>query len=61
MEQILIEAVSSQGIWVVLSIFLILYILKKNEMKEKEYQTKLSNLEKKYDKLKEIKKTKSDH
>lgn len=58
MEQMLIEAVSSQGIWVVLSIFLILYILKKNEMKEKEYQTKLSNLEKKYDKLKEIKKSK---
>lgn len=57
MEQILIEAVSSQGIWVVLSVFLIVYILKKNEMKEKEYQTKLSNLEKKYDKLKEIKKS----
>ncbi|ROR29124.1 BhlA-like holin [Mobilisporobacter senegalensis] len=56
MEQILIEAVSNQGIWVVLSVFLIVYIIKRNEVKEKEYQTKLSNLEKKYNRLKEIRK-----
>lgn len=58
MEQILIEAVSNQGIWVVLSVFLIVYIIKKNEVKEKEYKTKLTNLEKKYNKLKEIGKNK---
>lgn len=58
MEQILIEAVSNQGIWVVLSVFLIVYIIKKNEVKEKEYQAKLTNLEKKYNKLKEIRKNK---
>lgn len=56
MEQILIEAVSNQGIWVVLSVFLIVYIIKRNEVKEKEYQSKLTNLEKKYNKLREIRK-----
>lgn len=55
MEQVLIEAVSSQGIWVVLSVFLIVYIINRNEKKEKEYQTKLTDLEEKYDILMKIK------
>ena len=55
MEQILIDAVSSQGIWVVLSVFLILYTIKRSEKKENEFYSKLIGLEEKYKILLEMK------
>lgn len=55
MEDILLSVTQSQGIWTVLFVFLLLYTIKKNdklderqEEREKEYQTLLSDLTDKY-------------
>lgn len=55
MEDILLSVTQSQGIWTVLFVFLLLYTIKKNdklderqEEREREYQTLLSDLTDKY-------------
>ena len=51
MEDVLLSVTQSQGIWTVLFVFLLLYTIKKNdklderqEEREREYQTLLSDL-----------------
>lgn len=44
MEDELIKIVTSQGIWAVLSVFLIFYILKAQEKREDNYQKIISEL-----------------
>ncbi|HAU86764.1 MAG TPA: hypothetical protein DCW90_15105 [Lachnospiraceae bacterium] len=55
MEDVLLSVTQSQGIWTVLFVFLLLYTIKKNdklderqEEREREYQTLLSDLTDKY-------------
>lgn len=63
MENEIIKMASSQGIWAVLSIALIFYILKtqekrdsKQEEREKNYQTIISKLTEKFHIIEEVKK-----
>lgn len=44
MEAELIKVVTSQGIWAVLSVFLIFYILKAQEKREDNYQKVIAEL-----------------
>lgn len=44
MEEELIKVATSQGIWAVLSVFLIFYILKAQEKREDNYQKIISEL-----------------
>lgn len=51
MENVLIEAIQSQGIWTILFVFLLLYIIRKNDKldelqdaREKQYQELLLEL-----------------
>ena len=48
MEQALIEAATTQGIWVLLFVSLFLYTIKNNEKREENYQKLLSDMTEKY-------------
>lgn len=63
MEQSLLAAATEQGIWVLLSIALLLYILKKQEKRdaiqderEKNYQRLLTELSDKFEVIQDIRK-----
>lgn len=44
METTIIKMAMSQGLWAVLSVFLIVYIVKAQEKREKNYQKIIENL-----------------
>ena len=55
MESTVMETAISQGIWAVLAVFLLIYIVKSNEQRdakqeerEKNYQTVIENLTEKF-------------
>lgn len=61
MEEILLEAASSQGIWVILFVVLLIYVMKSNEKmserqneREENYQARLSEMTQKYSVIEEI-------
>lgn len=56
MENILIEAVTKQGIWVILFVFLFMYTIRDSEKREANYQELLSKLSEKYNILLDVKK-----
>lgn len=67
MEKEILTAALSQGIWAVLSIFLLFYILRaqekrdlKQEEREKNYQEIIANLTDKFDIVDEVKKDVED-
>ena len=67
MEKEVLTAALSQGIWAVLSIFLLFYILRtqekrdlKQEEREKNYQEIIANLTDKFDIVDEVKKDVED-
>ncbi len=67
MESEILKAALSQGIWTVLSIFLLFYILKaqekrdmKQEEREKNYQDIITKLTDKFDIVDEVKKDVED-
>ncbi|MBE6052472.1 MAG: hypothetical protein E7212_00960 [Clostridium sartagoforme] len=67
MEREILKAALSQGIWAVLSIFLLFYILKaqekrdmKQEEREKNYQDIITKLTDKFDIVDEVKKDVED-
>ncbi|KEZ87521.1 hypothetical protein IO99_05455 [Clostridium sulfidigenes] len=67
MESEILKAALSQGIWAVLSIFLLFYILKaqekrdmKQEEREKNYQDIITKLTDKFDIVDEVKKDVED-
>jgi len=67
MEDEILKAALSQGIWAVLSIFLLFYILKaqekrdmKQEEREKNYQDIITKLTDKFDIVDEVKKDVED-
>ena len=67
METTVLEAAFSQGIWAVLAIFLLIYVIKENEKcdqkqeaREEKYQSLLSELTDKFAMINEIKKDIND-
>lgn len=67
MENEILKLASSQGIWAVLSVVLIFYILKteekrniKQEEREKNYQDIIKNLTKKFNLIEDVKKDVED-
>ena len=48
LEQALIEAATTQGIWVLLFVSLFMYTIKNNEKREENYQKLLSDMTEKY-------------
>ncbi|MBY0758039.1 MULTISPECIES: BhlA/UviB family holin-like peptide [Sellimonas] len=55
MEQTIVDVALSQGIWAVVAIFLLLYIVKSNEKRDANYQLLLTDLMDKFSILHEIK------
>lgn len=61
MESTVMETAISQGIWAVLAVFLLIYIVKSNEQRdakqeerEKNYQTVIENLAEKFQILNQV-------
>ncbi len=55
MESSIMELAMSQGIWVVLFVFLFLYTIKNNEKREGNYQSLLESMTNKYDIIVDVK------
>ena len=54
MESTVMETAISQGIWAVLAVFLLIYIVKSNEQRDANYQTVIENLTEKFQILNQV-------
>jgi len=55
LENFLFESAAGQGIWTLMFVFLLIYVLKNTEKREKRYQDIIATLTDKFDILKEVK------
>ncbi len=60
MEEVLINAAASQGVWTIMSIFLLFYVLKTTEKRELKYQNTIEKLADKFGVVEGIKKDVED-
>lgn len=55
MENAILDAATTQGVWVLMFVFLFLYTIKNSEKREANYQSLLQNLSEKYNLLLDVK------
>jgi hypothetical protein len=55
MEQDIMKMAASQGLWAVLFVALLFWVLKENAKREENYQTLLQNLTNKFEILEDVK------